>query len=148
MRDAEPAGEVRLNSGGRYRPVGALLVTPNEADFAPTVANANPSAASPRLSSSRTADALLGMRFLKRKSHQECHDGRAGIDDELPSVRKMKEGPGNRPDQYGAHCKGKYPGPSYFPCGDLRQIGKDSAQRVLCRQDAGVPVRVSAALGP
>src|SRR5262249_53495831 len=51
-----------------WRPVGALPARPYSDDFAPTAANANPSAASPRLSSSRTADALLGIRFLKRKS--------------------------------------------------------------------------------
>src|SRR5215469_11869802 len=50
------------------RPTGVLPVTPYADDFAPTAANENPSAASPRLSSSRTAAALLGIRFLKRKS--------------------------------------------------------------------------------
>jgi hypothetical protein len=50
------------------RLVGVLVVTPNEDDFAPILADTNPSAASPRLSSSHTADALLGIRFLKRKS--------------------------------------------------------------------------------
>src|SRR5215469_2900711 len=50
------------------RPTGVLPVTPYADDFAPTAADANPSAASPRLSSSRTAAALLGIRFLKRKS--------------------------------------------------------------------------------
>src|SRR5262249_16615262 len=44
-----------------WRPVGVLpTTTPYSDDFAPTAANENPSAASPRLSSSRTADALLG----------------------------------------------------------------------------------------
>jgi hypothetical protein len=51
-----------------WRPEGALLITPYSADFVPAAADKNPSAANPRLSSSRTAAALLGMRRLKRKS--------------------------------------------------------------------------------
>jgi hypothetical protein len=50
-----------------YRPPGALPMTPNWDDFTPAPADRNPSAASPRLSSSRTADARLGIRRLARK---------------------------------------------------------------------------------
>jgi len=47
------------------RPTGVLPVTPYADDFAPAAAVKNPSAASPRLSSSRTAAALLGHALLK-----------------------------------------------------------------------------------
>src|SRR5262249_19733576 len=50
------------------RPAGVLPTTPYSLDLEPYAASANPSAASPRLSNSRTADARLGMRFLNRKS--------------------------------------------------------------------------------
>jgi len=50
------------------RPGNGLPATPKSADLLPTAAAANPSAVSPRLSSSRTAAARLGMRLLKRKS--------------------------------------------------------------------------------
>ena len=80
-RDTDAGGEVCCLSSVccYWRPVGVLLVTPNEADFAPTVASANPSAASPRLSSSRTADALLGMRFLKRKSSRATNSASSSM---------------------------------------------------------------------
>jgi hypothetical protein len=41
---------------------------PKERDLAPGLPTANPSAASPRFSNSRTAAARLGMRWVKRKS--------------------------------------------------------------------------------
>ena len=40
--------------------------------------------------------AVLGV--LNQEHHQECDDGRAGIDDELPSVRKMKRWSGHGPN--------------------------------------------------
>src|SRR5262249_23733615 len=49
-------------------PSGVLPMTPKSLDLAPAGAPRKPSAASPRLSSSRTAEARLGMRLLKRKS--------------------------------------------------------------------------------
>jgi len=49
------------------RPGGVLPVTPNSVDLAPNAATPSPSAAIPRLSNSRTAAALLGMRVLNRK---------------------------------------------------------------------------------
>lgn len=43
-------------------------VTPKSLDLERPSASTNPSAARPRLSNSRTAEARLGMRFLKRQS--------------------------------------------------------------------------------
>ena len=40
--------------------------------------------------------AVLGV--LNQEHHQECDDGRAGINNQLPGVRKMKRGSGHGPN--------------------------------------------------
>lgn len=36
---------------------------------------------------------------LNEEDHDKGYDGRARVDYQLPRIRKMKEGPGRRPDQ-------------------------------------------------
>ena len=43
------------------------------------------------------------LSVLDQKNDQKCHDGRSGIDDELPGVRKMKERTARRPADQGRH---------------------------------------------
>jgi hypothetical protein len=38
---------------------------------------------------------------LNKEYHQKCYNGRAGVDNQLPSVGIMKERPGDSPDQNG-----------------------------------------------
>ena len=38
------------------------------------------------------------LRVLNEKHHQKCDDGRAGINDELPGIGKMKHRAGYSPD--------------------------------------------------
>jgi hypothetical protein len=58
----------RRRVADQRRPVAALPVTPKSADLLPRAAASNPSAASPRFSNSRTADARLGILRLGPRS--------------------------------------------------------------------------------
>jgi hypothetical protein len=51
--------------------------------------------------------AVLGV--LNEEDHQECDDGRSGIDDELPGIAVLKERAGHQPGQYHNHrpCEGQ-----------------------------------------
>jgi hypothetical protein len=73
--------------------------------------------------------AVLGI--LDEKDHQEGNNSRACVDDELPGIGKLKQRPADRPGKDGSQGKGEDPGSSGFPRGDLRDFGKNSAQRLL-----------------
>ena len=60
---------------------------------------------------------VLVLRPLDEEHHQKCHDGGAGIDDQLPGVGKMKEGPRHQPGHDDQRRRGKRPGASR-PGGD------------------------------
>ena len=36
---------------------------------------------------------VTGLGILNQKHHKKCDDGRTGVDDELPCIAEMKEGP-------------------------------------------------------
>ena len=50
------------------------------------------------------------LRILNQKHHQKRNDGRGRVNNELPSVGKMKRGSGNEPDNNDKHgprkCRG------------------------------------------
>ena len=55
-------------------------------------------AATISLSLSWMAERVLVLRALDQEHHQERDDRRAGVDDELPGVREMKDRTEDRPD--------------------------------------------------
>jgi len=52
------------------------------------------------------------LRILDQKHHEEGHDGRGGIDDQLPGIGKMKRWAGQNPHKDDEHSSGKSPGAS------------------------------------
>jgi hypothetical protein len=66
------------------------------------------------------------LRVLDQKHHQEGDDGRAGVDDQLPGVRIVKDGPGNGPDH---HDRGSGQKSGCSP-GGLRDRARDPAKKV------------------
>jgi hypothetical protein len=50
------------------------------------------------------------LRVLNQKHHQEGDDGRAGVDDKLPRIRKLKERAGDGPHEDGGEGKTKTQG--------------------------------------
>ena len=50
------------------------------------------------------------LRILNQEHHQESDDGRAGVDDQLPRIGKMKGRAGQRPDHDDENRGGKCPG--------------------------------------
>ena len=47
------------------------------------------------------------LRILHQKYHEKRDDGRPGIDDELPRIAKIKNNPGQSPEQYNPTRDGK-----------------------------------------
>jgi hypothetical protein len=50
------------------------------------------------------------LSVLNQKHHQECDDGRGGVDDQLPGIRKVKGWSGNQPNEYDEQGAHKGPG--------------------------------------
>jgi hypothetical protein len=96
----------------------------------------------------RGSVSVLGI--LDEKDHQEGNDSGACVDDELPGIGKLKQRPADRPDKDGSQGKGEDPGSSYLPRGDVRDLGKNSARRLLWleRVPANLCARVRAIVGP
>ena len=70
---------------------------------------------------------------LNEKHHEKRNDGRAGVDDELPSVAVVKQGPSDRPNQYRQcgneechRCAGRV-------CGRMRKVRKIFAEQAALR---------------
>ena len=61
------------------------------------------------------------LRVLDEEDHQERNNGRAGIDEELPGVGVVVDGPRNTPDEDDANRRGK--GPLRAETGG-REVGK------------------------
>src|SRR5947207_4747455 len=68
------------------------------------------------------------LRVLDQKDHQKGDDGRRGVDDQLPSVGKMKRWSGENPNKNEKHCSGKSP---RAPESDRRMAG-ENAKRIAC----------------
>ena len=49
------------------------------------------------------------LRILNYEHHQESNNGGAGVDDQLPSVGKMKHRPGQRPNDNDQKSEGESP---------------------------------------
>lgn len=52
--------------------------------------------------------AVLGV--LDEKDHQKSHDGRSGVDNQLPGIGKVKNRPGGEPDENNSYGQNKGPG--------------------------------------
>jgi hypothetical protein len=63
---------------------------------------------------------------LDQEHHQKRDDGRAGVDNKLPSIREPEER--NRPDHHGPESKGKHPSSTYFAGTDLRDFSEQLAE--------------------
>src|SRR5437763_11980846 len=67
---------------------------------------------------------LTVLRVLNQKDHQKSDDGCAGIDDELPSVRKMEDGTSRGPDADDEDRHDKRPGRSHQVRNFLSELAK------------------------
>src|SRR5947207_9005332 len=77
--------------------------------------------------------AVLGV--MNEEDHQERDDGRTGIDNELPGIRKMKGRPGETPDEDNKQRAGKRPGGAEddrrVPGEDAKCIANDAEEVAL-----------------
>ena len=66
------------------------------------------------------------LSILNQEHHQECDDGGAGIDDQLPRVGKMKGRTGQGPDHDDENRSAKCPGAAE----DDRRMSREDAEGV------------------
>lgn len=64
---------------------------------------------------------VLVLGVLDQEDHQEGHDGRGGIDDELPGVAVVEQRSSGDPDQDDAAGNREGDGPTSTPCCGLRE---------------------------
>src|SRR5262245_12348889 len=70
---------------------------------------------------------VLVLGALNEEHHQERHDGRSGVDDELPGIGVLEDGPGDSPYEDSAECNRKGPRSTSPPGNDLRERLKGDA---------------------
>lgn len=68
--------------------------------------------------------AIAVLRVLDKENHEKGDYGRAGIDHELPCVRKMKQWTGDCPYQNDRACKCKGGGPTSVSGGTVCDLGE------------------------
>ena len=66
--------------------------------------------------------AIAVLLVLNEENHQECNDGRAGIDHQLPCIRKMEYRAGRRPNQNDKTAKDKCDGLARIACHPVGKV--------------------------